>query len=395
MTTALNGPRIKLRRARALAADLQQQIEAYLATQPFAIEDAEEEGTGDLVYIVRVRAPVPEEFGAVIGDVIHNARAALDLLIWQAVEANGGTPGKPTCFPIAKDEPSYQKTRANALAGASADVFTLMDGLKPYAGGNDQLWRLHNLDILDKHRVLVPVGAAHRNVVVTVRPPGLPQGISLPPIALRPQDRLFPLLDGTVVFRVCASVKGEDGFVESGFTFEIAFGDGHFVDGQEVMGVLDGLVRAVERVVDFFETHIFGGTAGMPPVPLPPKVIEISTNTTFTLNELQVAMRPGPSPDKSHPVFAVTSDGVKHLCLFTTEGKAAPFLDNLKARGILDAAMFHSANQADWIALLEYMGKQGISYVSLDSLSAGVGQLRLIPIPEMIRTIRMAADLAT
>ena len=96
MTNALNGPRIKLRRARAHLDDLQQRIASYFATNPFAIEAVDEAGTGDRVFRVRVLASVPEDMGAVIGDVVHNARAALDLIIWQAVLANGGNPKKAT-----------------------------------------------------------------------------------------------------------------------------------------------------------------------------------------------------------------------------------------------------------------------------------------------------------
>ena len=240
--------------------ELQQRVAAYFASRPFTIEK-EEATTGDLVFRVRIRACVPDDLGAVIGDVIHNARAALDLIIWQAVLANGGTPGKPSCFPITKDAPSYQKTRSTALAGASADVFTLVDRLQPYAGGNDALWRLHSLDILDKHRVLVPVGAAYRQFILNVelpKIPGMPEGCKVPPIAIRPADRQFPLQDGDAVFAICAAARGTShGFEDPQFRFEIAFGDGQVVDGEPVFGVLEAVVKEVERVTDLFERAIF------------------------------------------------------------------------------------------------------------------------------------------
>lgn len=393
MPPSLNGPRIKLKRARTHADGLREEIQSYLASQPFTTEKAEETGSGDLVYRVRVSTPVPDDFGAMIGDVIHNARAALDLLIWQAVEANGGTPGKSTCFPFAKDEPSYQKTRGNALAGASADVFTLVDGLKPYGEGNAQLWRLHNLDILDKHRVLVPVGAAHRNVILTYKPPlmeGMPGGIEFPSLALRPADRLFPLQDMVEVYRVHGAARADLCLGEPDFTFEVAFGDGQFVDGEEVFAVLDTLVREVERVVDLFETHVFGNPAGSPVVPLPPKTTGVNTNTQFKLDELRAVMRPGSGTGAKQPIYSVTTDGVKHLCLFTAEDRTTTLLDHLKSQGIADAELFRTSQPAVWLDLLGCMEKQGISYVSLDCQCTGPGQLCLIAMPEMIRTITRA-----
>lgn len=41
------------------------------------------------------------------------------------------------------------------LNRASEDVATFI--VKAYKGGNDDLWALHELNILDKHRLLLPV----------------------------------------------------------------------------------------------------------------------------------------------------------------------------------------------------------------------------------------------
>ncbi len=38
-----------------------------------------------------------------------------------------------------------------------AIIDLIMDVIKPYKGGNDALWALHDLNILDKHRILLPV----------------------------------------------------------------------------------------------------------------------------------------------------------------------------------------------------------------------------------------------
>lgn len=41
---------------------------------------------------------------------------------------------------------------------------SLLKALKPYKGGNEPLWGLNRLDILDKHRLLVPVAAGHHTL---------------------------------------------------------------------------------------------------------------------------------------------------------------------------------------------------------------------------------------
>ena len=144
--------------------------------------------------------------------------------------------------------------RPAALAGASADVLTLVDGLQPYLGGNDNLWRLHRLDIFDKHQVLVPVGAAYNELIFNLKMPGS-QGLNLP-LALKPTDRMFPLQDGMDVYRVCAAARGaSDGWESPQFHFLIAFGDGQVVDGEPVYSSLDGVVKEVERVTELFPEY--------------------------------------------------------------------------------------------------------------------------------------------
>ena len=40
------------------------------------------------------------------------------------------------------------------------EAIDIIKDIKPYKGGNDVLWRLHRLNILDKHRLLLTAGAA-------------------------------------------------------------------------------------------------------------------------------------------------------------------------------------------------------------------------------------------
>jgi hypothetical protein len=47
------------------------------------------------VFIDGEPEPPVEEWGAIIGDVVHNLRSALDHLVWQLTIANGNTPPNP------------------------------------------------------------------------------------------------------------------------------------------------------------------------------------------------------------------------------------------------------------------------------------------------------------
>lgn len=89
------------------------------------------------------------------GDVVHNLRSALDHLANQlAWVGSGEEPSRRVEFPIAEDAATYEREKARKVKGMRPEVVKFIDSLKPYKGGNDALWRLHELDNIDKHRTL-------------------------------------------------------------------------------------------------------------------------------------------------------------------------------------------------------------------------------------------------
>jgi hypothetical protein len=73
-----------------------------------------------------------------------------------------GTPGvepsRRVEFPIAKDATTYESEKGKKQEGMRPDANSAIDGLKPYKGGNDALWRIHELDNIDKHRRIFSSG---------------------------------------------------------------------------------------------------------------------------------------------------------------------------------------------------------------------------------------------
>jgi hypothetical protein len=94
------------------------------------------------------------------GDVIHNLRSALDHLAHQLVLVGspGAEPSRSIEFPIAKDAVTYEASKPRKVQGMRPDAVKAIDDLKPYKGGNDVLWRIHELDNIDKHRSIFAVG---------------------------------------------------------------------------------------------------------------------------------------------------------------------------------------------------------------------------------------------
>ncbi|MCU1268739.1 MAG: hypothetical protein JWN74_33 [Acidobacteriaceae bacterium] len=104
---------------------------------------------------------------AIAGDVVHNLRSALDHLAKQLVLV-GVTTAPPVVpltdkelrqieFPIAETFAKYETDKARKVKGMTPAAIEAIDKLKPYKGGNDALWRIHELDNIDKHRTLFTV----------------------------------------------------------------------------------------------------------------------------------------------------------------------------------------------------------------------------------------------
>lgn len=247
MSNGAHEVQLKFDRSRWHLAELERGISSYLAADPFSVSP-EEEANGDLVYRARVNQLPPVQLSLPLGDAIHSARSALDYLAWQLVIAGGGTPGKQTAFPISVDQNKFETAVKEKLSGASQAVITAVDELKAFDGGDENFWRLHQLDIEDKHHLLVPVGIALAVVNVEF---GLP-GMDPIKVGLTPINRAYPLQNGTEVFRVMQAARES---ADSGiggnpsFDFDVAFGEGVIVKGEPIFPTLVELIGSVERAV--------------------------------------------------------------------------------------------------------------------------------------------------
>jgi hypothetical protein len=94
------------------------------------------------------------------GDVIHNLRSALDHLAHQLVLVGNpnGSPPRKIEFPILDSQAEYERRKASKTEGMRADAVQAIDELRPYKEGNLALWKLRELDNIDKHRMILSVG---------------------------------------------------------------------------------------------------------------------------------------------------------------------------------------------------------------------------------------------
>lgn len=267
MTQSILPYQLKIERAKRHLRELAAEVQAFNAGSPYELFTEDNQDTGQRHVKVRFKTCIPAEWSAIIGDIIHNARSALDLLMVEVVKFCD--PGRASYnhvhFVIRESKEEFQKALPKNIRGASLEARQIVEELQPYKGGDEAFYRLHQFDIMDKHKAMIPVGAAHRNVTIDMAE-GLRQAFpdkveNLPPalVALRPANRQFPLRDGATVFTTGINDPLHD---DIQVTVEIAFGEGQILDGEPLDPALAQICRFVEGVFNVFETRLPGFKAG-------------------------------------------------------------------------------------------------------------------------------------
>ncbi|QCB94745.1 hypothetical protein [Cellulomonas shaoxiangyii] len=157
----------KLFRAFELFGDFQNQLMHHLphAWRSLAVAPSADASEMDVLLVQDTTdEQLTIDWAVLVGDIVHNARSALDHAAWQLVGLNGGTPGTHTQFPTARASKDFDtKTR---LRGAHPYVHETVRALEPWGGGAGHwLWVLTQLDNVDKHRLLLDVNSSSNSNV--------------------------------------------------------------------------------------------------------------------------------------------------------------------------------------------------------------------------------------
>lgn len=153
-----DGSKLKVKRATQHIAELEAVIAALIKPDAYRLW-VENEPYGTNVLKFRMLKPIRCDIPLIIGDAIHNLRSALDLAACEIITMAGQQPSKWTSFPVRDTRQELESTvNSGEIKIAGVDIVDLIiNVIKPYKGGNDPLHALHNLDIIDKHRLLIPV----------------------------------------------------------------------------------------------------------------------------------------------------------------------------------------------------------------------------------------------
>jgi len=182
MVTVADRILVKVDRAEENIDVLQKAVHTYMRTYfdnlPAEIVPTSQSGTAQLGITMPIS---PNGFGrhaAIIGDVIHDLRSALDHLAWELVKANGGTPTHDTYFPIKHSPPACEgddiTPPPTVVGGIGIAVAEILATFQPYSVNasdptSTDIWHLQRLSIEDKHHglLLAPLYMDRANLVAS------------------------------------------------------------------------------------------------------------------------------------------------------------------------------------------------------------------------------------
>ncbi len=309
--------RLKIERAKKHTRDLDAEMCDFRAAHPYRFRSDYDVDTREKVYKVDIQSDTPAVLSLIIGDIIHNLRSALDHLAWKLIIANGKTPKSGpggTQFVIRDSSAKPKPGGIAVIEGISPDAQKIVDSIQPYNTGNDSLLILNQLDIVDKHQLMLVTAFALSSMTIKwngkfassntldanstifkvdpmggtillghlkfgvenmalinpsleiksltgsrarIQKPGLPVSMILTRLGIQPDGTMPMLQNGEEVGRIAVAADSKD---EADFdlTFEIAFSDHQIVQGKPVIPLLTQLTDIVQSFVDRF--GVAGGT---------------------------------------------------------------------------------------------------------------------------------------
>jgi hypothetical protein len=135
-------------------------IDGFIKLNPYSVRGKRNPQTQEPIYYLARKDDIPPDIVLLAGDVLQNLRTALDYAIVALAPAAMKSDRK-LGFPIFESippPPDDEAKFAGKVGCLRHEAQDYIKQIKPYKGGNRVLWRLHELNIRDKHRLLFSAG---------------------------------------------------------------------------------------------------------------------------------------------------------------------------------------------------------------------------------------------
>ncbi|WP_422373301.1 hypothetical protein [Hoeflea sp.] len=199
------GPNMKLMRAHLLLEQLVEEIWRYgerLTIIPVEVGPYDD---NTIEWRATFRGPAPGLIPLIIGDIAHNLRSSLDILIGDLARLSNQS-SKQLKMPFAKDMSHLEKILADDhCKKLNKKMVQKIRELRPVSvDGNLELRGLHDLDITDKHKIILPTYVVSHHELDVVKSIEsyleLDQSTPTPSIGYLGPQVIIPIQEGTRLY---------------------------------------------------------------------------------------------------------------------------------------------------------------------------------------------------
>ena len=151
---SFDSARRKVARAREHIATLEVEVAAFFAAGPYIrVAEPDPRQPPLEVHKLRFTKDLPDQFATMTSDALHNLRDSLDNAGYALAVASGQTSPQNAAFPFAGSLPAF-KNSLGRCKDVPKEFHSVFEAYGPYKGGNDVLWALSKLAVIDKHKLL-------------------------------------------------------------------------------------------------------------------------------------------------------------------------------------------------------------------------------------------------
>jgi hypothetical protein len=263
MQISFRGSRLKVKRAYKHIEELETWLRDLAQSNINTAMSYKDRNPGSESYTINIQRPAgfSEDVATIVGDAVHNLRAALDHIATAIVIAGREDDPALAYFPLYDSRQSLVKSPEYGLIERVAPNLALeiADVIKLYkTGGDSRFWGLNRLDRMDKHRLLIPTLTESGYRVIAIRedqednPPGATTGAIF---------MLYGIIaaDGTVIQVAREPRIGTRAYVHNqrnGYpSIEIKFEKGEAFEDKPIIPTLRELAELVGSTIDKLEAR--------------------------------------------------------------------------------------------------------------------------------------------
>jgi hypothetical protein len=254
--------RLRVERAKELRADLEREMRAWAKSGAYRVISKYDSQTGYTFFYLDNVAEVAPKISALISELLHTLRTALDNLAYQLFLACRTDPedeGASIYFPIYDEGKISESNAFKSIKAFRSEILEVFHTLNPCKSGNALLWALHRLDIVDKHRRILTstlmhhsifLGDAQRQLLIDKDYADMIPFISLRQSFMPSAKSGHAAQVGDVVF---VGMPGDEQVNQKlQFTFDIAFNEPGIIESKSMIETVDEMVTLVESIISTF-----------------------------------------------------------------------------------------------------------------------------------------------